>query len=75
MYSDLGSSVEMSRHFLCLEYQKARFTWLALQRRGYYEMIQEGLAGSGKVYEISMLRATSISLAASESFHKLLTIV
>lgn len=48
------SSVEMSRQAaLCeLDYQKARFYMLGRQRRGYYEMIQEGLAGSGS-YKLS----------------------
>lgn len=48
------SSVEMSRQAaLCeLEYQKARFYMFKRQRRGYYEMIQEGLAGSGS-YKLS----------------------
>lgn len=50
------SSVEMSRQAaLCeLNYQKARFYMLGRQRRGYYEMIQEGLAGSGS-YKLSYL--------------------
>lgn len=48
------SSVEMSRQAaLCeLDYQKARFYMFGRQRRGYYEMIQEGLAGSGS-YKLS----------------------
>lgn len=52
----IQSSVEMSRQAtLCeLEYQKARFYMLGRQRRGYYEMIQEGLAGSGS-YKLSYL--------------------
>lgn len=50
----IQSSVEMSRQAaLCeLEYQKARFYMFKRQRRGYYEMIQEGLAGSGS-YKLS----------------------
>lgn len=50
----IQSSVEMSRQAaLCeLEYQKARFYIFKRQRRGYYEMIQEGLAGSGS-YKLS----------------------
>lgn len=52
----IQSSVEMSRQAaLCeLEYQKARFYMLKRQRRGYYEMIQEGLSGSGS-YKLSYL--------------------
>lgn len=52
----IQSSVEMSRQAaLCeLEYQKARFYMFGRQRRGYYEMIQEGLAGSGS-YKLSYL--------------------
>lgn len=52
----IQSSVEMSRQAaLCeLNYQKARFYMLGRQRRGYYEMIQEGLAGSGS-YKLSYL--------------------
>lgn len=50
----IQSSVEMSRQAaLCeLEYQKARFYMFKRQRRGYYEMIQEGLTGSGS-YKLS----------------------
>lgn len=50
----IQSSVEMSRQAaLCeLEYEKARFYMFKRQRRGYYEMIQEGLAGSGS-YKLS----------------------
>lgn len=50
----IQSSVEISRQAaLCeLDYQKARFYMLGRQRRGYYEMIQEGLAGSGS-YKLS----------------------
>lgn len=52
----IQSSVEISRQAaLCeLQYQKARFYMLGRQRRGYYEMIQEGLAGSGS-YKLSYL--------------------
>ena len=52
----IQSSVEMSRQAaLCeLDYQKARFYMFGRQRRGYYEMIQEGLAGSGS-YKLSYL--------------------
>lgn len=52
----IQSSVEMSRQAaLCeLQYQKARFYMFKRQRRGYYEMIQEGLAGSGS-YKLSYL--------------------
>ena len=55
------SSVEMSRQAaLCeLEYQKARFYMFKRQRRGYYEMIQEGLAGSGS-YKLSYLLVGAI---------------
>lgn len=50
----IQSSVETSRQAaLCeLEYEKARFYMFKRQRRGYYEMIQEGLAGSGS-YKLS----------------------
>lgn len=50
----IQSSVEISRQAaLCeLDYQKARFYMFKRQRRGYYEMIQEGLAGSGS-YKLS----------------------
>lgn len=50
----IQSSVETSRQAaLCeLDYQKARFYMFGRQRRGYYEMIQEGLAGSGS-YKLS----------------------
>ena len=52
----IQSSVETSRQAaLCeLEYQKARFYMFKRQRRGYYEMIQEGMAGSGS-YKLSYL--------------------
>ena len=52
----IQSSVEMSRQAaLCeLQYQKARFYMFKRQRRGYYEMIQEGLAGSSS-YKLSYL--------------------
>ena len=55
------SSVEMSRQAaLCeLEYQKARFYMFKRQRRGYYEMIQEGMAGSGS-YKLSYLLVGAI---------------
>ena len=48
------SSVEMSRQAaLCeLDYQKARCYMFGGQRRGYYEMTLEGLAGSGS-YKLS----------------------
>lgn len=57
----IQSSVEMSRQAtLCeLEYQKARFYMLKRQRRGYYEMIQEGLSGSGS-YKLSYLLVGAI---------------
>ena len=57
----IQSSVEMSRQAaLCeLDYQKARFYMLGRQRRGYYEMIQEGLAGSGS-YKLSYLLVGAI---------------
>lgn len=57
----IQSSVEMSRQAaLCeLNYQKARFYMLGRQRRGYYEMIQEGLAGSGS-YKLSYLLVGAI---------------
>lgn len=52
----IQSSVETSRQAaLCeLQYQKARFYMFKRQRRGYYEMLQEGLAGSGS-YKLSYL--------------------
>lgn len=52
----IQSSVETSRQAaLCeLEYQKARFYMFKRQRRGYYEMIQEGLSGSGS-YKLSYM--------------------
>lgn len=55
------SSVEMSRQAaLCeLDYQKARFYMFKRQRRGYYETIQEGLAGSGS-YKLSYLLVGAI---------------
>ena len=57
----IQSSVEMSRQAaLCeLQYQKARFYMFKRQRRGYYEMIQEGLAGSGS-YKLSYLLVGAI---------------
>lgn len=57
----IQSSVETSRQAaLCeLEYQKARFYMFKRQRRGYYEMIQEGLAGSGS-YKLSYLLVGAI---------------
>lgn len=57
----IQSSVEMSRQAaLCeLEYQKARFYMFKRQRRGYYEMIQEGLAGSGS-YKLSYVLVGAI---------------
>ena len=57
----IQSSVEMSRQAaLCeLEYQKARFYMFKRQRRGYYEMIQEGMAGSGS-YKLSYLLVGAI---------------
>lgn len=57
----IQSSVEMSRQAaLCeLDYQKARFYMFGRQRRGYYEMIQEGLAGSGS-YKLSYLLVGAI---------------
>jgi hypothetical protein len=57
----IQSSVEMSRQAaLCeLDYQKARFYMLGRQRRGYYEMIQEGLAGSGS-YKLSYVLVGAI---------------
>lgn len=50
----IQSSVEMSRQAAIyeLQYQKARFYMLERQRRGYYEMFQEGLVGSGS-YKLS----------------------
>ena len=58
----IQSSVEMSRQAaLCeLEYQKARFYMFKRQRRGYYEMIQEGLAGSGS-YKLSYVLVGGVS--------------
>lgn len=55
------SSVEMSRQATLCEsdYQKARFYMFKRQRRGYYEMIQEGLAGSGS-YKLSYLLVGAI---------------
>lgn len=57
----IQSSVETSRQAaLCeLDYQKARFYMFKRQRRGYYEMIQEGLAGSGS-YKLSYLLVGAI---------------
>lgn len=57
----IQSSVETSiQAALCeLEYQKARFYMFKRQRRGYYEMIQEGLAGSGS-YKLSYLLVGAI---------------
>lgn len=57
----IQSSVETSRQAaLCeLEYQKARFYMFKRQRRGYYEMIQEGMAGSGS-YKLSYLLVVAI---------------
>ena len=57
----IQSSVETSRQAaLCeLEYQKARFYMFKRQRRGYYEMIQEGMAGSGS-YKLSYLLVGAI---------------
>lgn len=57
----IQSSVETSRQAaLCeLEYQKARFYMFKRQRRGYYEMIQEGMAGSGS-YKLSYLLVCAI---------------
>lgn len=57
----IQSSVEISRQAaLCeLDYQKARFYMLGRQRRGYYEMIQEGLAGSGS-YKLSYVLVGAI---------------
>ena len=57
----IQSSVEMSRQAaLCeLDYQKARFYMFGRQRRGYYEMIQEGLAGSSS-YKLSYLLVGAI---------------
>lgn len=57
----IQSSVEMSRQAaLCeLDYQKARFYMFKRQRRGYYEMIQEGLAGAGS-YKLSYLLVGAI---------------
>lgn len=57
----IQSSVEMSRQAaLCeLEYQKARFYMFGRQRRGYYEMIQEGLAGSGS-YKLSYVFVAAV---------------
>lgn len=60
------SSVEMSRQAaLCeLDYQKARFYMFGRQRRGYYEMIQEGLAGSGS-YKLSYLLVSAIFISVN----------
>lgn len=57
----IQSSVEMSRQAaLCeFEYQKARFYMFKRQRRGYYEMIHEGLAGSGS-YKLSYVLVGAI---------------
>lgn len=57
----IQSSVEMSRQAaLCeLDYQKSRFYMFGRQRRGYYEMIQEGLAGSSS-YKLSYLLVGAI---------------
>ena len=57
----IQSSVETSRQAaLCeLEYQKARFYMFNRQRRGYYEMIQEGMAGAGS-YKLSYLLVGAI---------------
>ena len=57
----IQSSVETSRQAaICeLEYQKARFYMFKRQRRGYYEMIQEGIAGSGS-YKLSYLLVVAI---------------
>ena len=57
----IQSSVEMSRQAaLCeLQYQKARFYMFKRQRRGYYEMIQEGLASSGS-YKLSYVLVGAI---------------
>ena len=57
----IQSSVEMSRQAaLCeLDYQKARFYMFGRQRRGYYEMIQEGLSGSGS-YKLSYVLVGAI---------------
>lgn len=62
----IQSSVEMSRQAaLCeLEYQKARFYMFKRQRRGYYEMIQEGMAGSGS-YKLSYLLVGAIFTLAN----------
>lgn len=62
----IQSSVEMSRQAaLCeLEYQKARFYIFKRQRRGYYEMIQEGMAGSGS-YKLSYLLVGAIFTLAN----------
>lgn len=58
----IQSSVETSRQAaLCeLQYQKARFYMFKRQRRGYYEMIQEGLAGSGS-YKLSYVLVGGVS--------------
>lgn len=62
----IQSSVEMSRQAaLCeLEYQKAKFYMFGRQRRGYYEMIQEGMAGSGS-YKLSYLLVGAIFTLAN----------
>lgn len=62
----IQSSVETSRQAaLCeLEYQKARFYMFKRQRRGYYEMIQEGMAGSGS-YKLSYLLVGAIFTLAN----------
>lgn len=62
----IQSSVEMSRQAaLCeLEYQKAKFYMFGRQRRGYYEMIQEGMAGSCS-YKLSYLLVGAIFTLAN----------
>lgn len=62
----IQSSVEMSRQAaLCeLKYQKAKFYMFGRQRRGYYEMIQEGMAGSGS-YKLSYLLVGAIFTLAN----------
>ena len=57
----IQSSVEISRQAaLCeLQYQKAQFYMFERQRRGYYEMLQEGLAGSGS-YKLSYVLVGAI---------------
>ncbi len=47
-----------------LEYQKQDFYYGWFKRRGYYEMIQEGLAGSGS-YKLSYVLIGDFTLCES----------